>query len=130
MIALLDTNAYTALVRGERGIRLRLGRIERLLMSAIVVGELEYGFRHGNRYAENRATLDEFLAEPYVDFLPITRATTHRYGALSAELRRLGRKIPTNDTWIASHALEHNAELWTRDAHFAEVGGLRTADWK
>lgn len=130
MIAMLDTNAYTALVRGERGLLQRLASAERVLMSSIVVGELEYGFRHGNRYAKNLATLDEFLAEPYVDFLTITRATTHRYGSLSAELRRMGRKIPTNDAWIASHALEHNAELWTRDAHFAEVDGLRISDWK
>ena len=129
MNVLLDTNAYTALLRGERGLRRRLERVERILISAIVVGELEYGFRHGNRYAENRATLDEFLAEPFVDFLTITRDTTVRYGSLSAELRRLGRKIPTNDAWIASHALEHNAELWTRDAHFAKVGGLTTSDW-
>ena len=98
-------------------------------MSAVVVGELEHGFRHGTRSAENRATLDEFLAETWVDFLTITRDTTLRYGSLSAELRRLGRKIPTNDAWIASHALEHNAELWTRDDHFAKVGGLVTSDW-
>lgn len=129
MNALLDTNAYTALARGEQGLVQRLSRVERLLMSAIVVGELEYGFRHGDRYADNRATLDEFLAAPYVEFLAITRDTTQRYGAISAELRRQGRKIPTNDTWIASHALEHNAELWTRDAHFAKVGGLVTAGW-
>ena len=129
MNVLLDTNAYTALMRGERGLLLRLDRVERVLMSAIVVGELEYGFRHGNRYAENRATLDEFLAEPHVEFLPVTRDTTLRYGLLAAELRRQGRKIPANDTWIASHALEHNAELWTRDAHFAKVGGLLASDW-
>ena len=92
-------------------------------------GEVEYGFRHGSRYAENRATLDEFLAEPHVEFLPITRDTTLRYGLLAAELRRQGRKIPANDTWIASHALEHIAELWTRDAHFAKVGGLLASDW-
>lgn len=129
MSVLLDTNAYTALASGAPALLRHLGRTERILMSAVVVGELEYGFRHGRRYAANRATLDEFLGDPSVEFLTITRETTRRYGTLLAELRRLGRKIPTNDAWIASHALEHAAELWTRDAHFKDIGGLATFDW-
>lgn len=129
MIVLFDTNAYTAFARGDAALLSRLERIERLLMSAVVVGELEYGFRSGSRYSTNRALLDEFLSEPYVEFLPVTRDTTLRYGQVCAELHRRGRKIPTNDAWIASHALEHGAEVWTRDAHFAGVGGLATSDW-
>ncbi|MCI0749669.1 MAG: type II toxin-antitoxin system VapC family toxin [Nevskiales bacterium] len=129
MNVLLDTNAYTALVRGERGLLRRLTHASRILMSAVVVGELEYGFRHGDRYAENRTVLDEFLAEPSVEFVIITRDTTLRYGLLMAELHRQGQKIPTNDAWIAGHALEHNAELWTRDTHFARVRGLVTSAW-
>jgi tRNA(fMet)-specific endonuclease VapC len=130
VIVLFDTNAYTAFARGEAALLARLDRVQRLLMSAVVVGELEYGFRNGSRYSANRASLDEFLAEPHVEFLPVTRDTTGRYGQICAELHRQGRKIPTNDAWIASHALEHGAELWTRDAHFASVGGLVVSDWK
>ena len=129
MNVLLDTNAYTALATGERGLLRRLAGVDRVLMSAIVVGELEYGFRYGDRYARNRTTLDEFLADPSVEFLTITRDTTLRYGLLTAELRRQGETIPANDAWIASHALEHNAELWTRDAHFSRVSGLVTSAW-
>ncbi len=129
MIVLFDTNAYTAFARGEAALLAGLERVERLLMSSVVVGELEYGFRNGSRYSANRAALEEFLAEPYVEFLPITRDTTVRYGQVCAELHRHGRKIPTNDAWIASHALEHGAELWTRDAHFAGVGGLVIGAW-
>lgn len=129
MMVLLDTNAYTALARGDQKLLRRLIRAERLLLSPIVIGELEYGFRHGDRYVQNRATLDEFMAEPYVEFLPITRDTTRRYGMICAELRRAGRKIPANDAWIASQALEHNAELITADAHFAHVTGLVATAW-
>lgn len=39
MNVLLDTNAYTALARGEQGLLRRLAPVERLLMSAIVVGD-------------------------------------------------------------------------------------------
>lgn len=129
MKVLLDTNAYTALARGEPELVRRLSRARQVLMSAVVVGELEYGFRHGDRYAQNRANLDAFLAEAYVEFLTVTRDTTQRYGLICAELRRQGRKIPTNDAWIASHALEHNAELLTADAHFSKVAGLMRSSW-
>lgn len=129
MNVLFDTNAYTALLRGEPELVQHLDRVGRILMSSTVVGELEYGFRHGNRYDQNRALLDDFLSEPSVEFITITRDTTVRYGILAADLQRKGRKIPTNDAWIASHALEHNAELWTCDRHFDEVDGLLLHRW-
>lgn len=129
MIALLDTNAYTALVRGDVALLEGLNLAERILMSSIVVGELEYGFRFGNRYQSNREILDEFLAESFVDFLTLTRDTTLAYGAISSELRKSGKKIPTNDAWIAAHCKEQGAELWTRDKHFGSVPGLVVRGW-
>ena len=90
MNVLLDTNAYMALMRGERGLLQRLDRVERVLMSAIVVGELEYGFRRGRRYAENRATLDEFLVEPHASASPSSRCSP---GAIFV-LRQLSAPAP------------------------------------
>lgn len=129
MIALLDTNAYTALARGDETLVSRLGQASRLLLSSIVVGELEYGFHNGDRYRENRSLLDEFLAESYVDFLIVTRDTSILYGQISADLRQAGRKIPGNDAWIAAHAREHGATVWTRDRHFSEVAGISVREW-
>ena len=129
MIALLDTNAYTALVGGDSAIVDRLSQASGLLMSSIVVGELEYGFHYGDRYEENRALLDAFLTEAYVEFLIVTRDTAVLYGRISAELRRAGRKIPSNDAWIAAHAREHGATVWTRDRHFHDVPGLSVREW-
>lgn len=129
MIALLDTNAYTALARGDEALLDRLSQATRVLMSSIVVGELEYGFQHGNQYEGNRRLLDEFLAESYVDFLILSRDTTVLYGRISAELRQAGRKIPSNDAWIAAHAREHGATVWTRDRHFQEVAGISIREW-
>lgn len=129
MIALLDTNAYTALARGDETLVDRLSQASRVLLSAIVVGELEYGFQYGSRYQENRRLLEEFLAESYVDFLIVSRDTTVLYGQISAELRRGGRKIPSNDAWIAAQAREHGATVWTRDQHFREVAGISVREW-
>lgn len=129
MNLLLDTNAYTALASGDRKILKRLSATPRLLMSVVVVGELEYGFRYGSRYEENRRSLEAFLNEPYVEYLTLSRETTLRYGALCAELRRAGRTIPSNDAWIAAQALEHGAELLTRDSHFGNVAGILVSTW-
>jgi predicted nucleic acid-binding protein len=40
-------------------------------------------------------------------------------------LRQQGAAIPSNDLWIAASCLEHGALLFSLDAHFERVPGLR-----
>lgn len=129
MIALLDTNAYTAIMRGDGALLDALQPARAVLMSSIVVGELEYGFRHGNRYAANRQQLDLFLSQSFVEFVTLTRDTTRHYGEIMSALRATGTKVPTNDAWIASHCLEHQARLWTHDQHFDRIEGIDVQRW-
>ena len=124
MKALIDTNAYTALMRGSAAVAKALRQAERVYLSAIVVGELLYGFRSGRRYTENRSQLEAFLANRFVEFLPVTLTTADRFGLISAALKRKGTPIPSNDVWIAAHALETGADLMSFDDHFARVDGL------
>ena len=128
MKLLLDTNAYAALFRGHPGVAARVRRAEQVLVSAIVAGELLFGFRNGSRYAVNAARLDDFLASPYVELLPVTFVTADRFGRIAAALRRKGRPLPTNDIWIAAHAMESGADLLSFDSHFGEVDGLAWID--
>src|ERR1700687_4877728 len=111
MNVLLDTNAYTALFRGHEGLARRVRRAGQVLISAIVAGELLFGFRNGSRYQANREELEDFIASPYVAFLPVTLVTSDRFGRIAAALRRKGRPLPTNDIWIAAHAMESGADL-------------------
>lgn len=97
---------------------------EELLMSAVVVGELLYGFRNGSRFEQNLKKLELFLAQPTVRLLPVTWATADRFGQISTVLRRKGRPIPTNDIWIAAHSMETGADLVSSDLHFENVEGL------
>lgn len=39
-------------------------------------------------------------------------------------LRAKGRPIPTNDVWIAAHAMETGADLVSADGHFEHVDGI------
>jgi tRNA(fMet)-specific endonuclease VapC len=124
MKLLLDTNAYVDLMQGRPAVTQLVRRSERIYLSAVVAGELMFGFRNGNRFETNIRTLGEFLESPYVEFLPVTFTTADRFGRIAAELRRKGKPIPTNDIWIAAHALESGAELVSSDAHFGAIGGL------
>lgn len=120
----LDTNAYSALRRGHPAVTRHVRESEEVLVSAIVAGELLFGFRNGSRYAENLRALEEFLADSAVRLLPVTWHTADFFSLISAALRKLGRPIPTNDIWIAAHALEAGAALISADGHFEAVKGL------
>ena len=124
MKLLLDTNAYVALMRAHPGIAARVRRAERIYLSAIVAGELIFGFRNGTHYERNLGELDDFLSNPFVEFLPVSYITADRFGRISALLRRKGTPMPTNDIWIAAHALESGAELLSFDRHFENIDGL------
>jgi len=121
---LIDTSAYSKLGRGHTGIAFRVRRAEAVLISSVVAGELLGGFRRGTRFEDNFAELERLLAQPRVEVLPVTWTTADRYGRIYASLRRKGTPIPTNDMWIAAHAMEHGAELLSPDPHFQHVEGL------
>lgn len=124
MKLLLDTNAYSAFMRGREEIVAQVRRSEAVVMSSVVIGELFFGFRHGTRMNENMALFDDFLAQPLVEWLPVTLTTADRYARIAAALRRKGQPIPSNDLWIAAHTLESGADLITYDQHFDAIDGL------
>jgi tRNA(fMet)-specific endonuclease VapC len=121
---LLDTNAYTALFRGHEAVAARVRRATDVLLSSVVAGELLFGFRNGTRFESNRQELEDFLSSPYVTLLNVTMVTADRFGRIAASLRRKGRPLPTNDIWIAAHAMESGADLLSFDQHFEHVKGL------
>jgi tRNA(fMet)-specific endonuclease VapC len=121
---LLDTNAYSALMRGLPSVVNKVRNAEKVLLSTIVIGELLYGFRYGGRFERNLDILQRFLDDPYVESLPATYVTADRFSLLAAALRRKGKPIPTNDIWIAAHTLEAGADLLSYDDHFSHIDGL------
>ena len=124
MKVLLDTDAYSQLKRGNPRVADLVRASEKVLFSAVVAGELLYGFRHGARFEKNLRELREFLDHPYVIFVPVTLVTGDRYSRIAVGLRQKGRPIPTNDIWIAAHAMETGADLLSFDDHFEHIDGL------
>lgn len=124
MKVLLDTNAYSALRRGHERVAEQVRSSEEVLLSSVVIGELLFGFRNGSRYEENAQGLKSFLEDPNVRLLPVSWETADLFGRISADLRKKGRPIPTNDIWIAAHAMEVGAGLLSSDSHFGHIDGL------
>ena len=124
MKLLLDSNAYSHLKRGHPRVAELVRMAEEVLLSAVVIGELFYGFRKGSRTEQNVRELYAFLDSPYVTFVPVSLVTADRYARITTSLRAKGRPIPSNDIWIAAHAMETGADLISSDRHFEEVDGL------
>lgn len=121
---LLDTNAYTRLLRGDEQVLNLLGRADTVFMSVFVLGELYAGFSGGERESINRQHLDDFLSRPTVRILVATQETSDIFGTIKHRLKLAGTPIPINDVWIAAHTTESGSHLVTYDGHFSKVPGL------
>jgi predicted nucleic acid-binding protein len=122
-----DTSAYSAFKRGhEEAVELTRAA-GRILLPAVVIGELLAGFALGSRAAHNRAELEAFCSSPRVQVMALNRATAERYAVIYAYLRSAGKPVPTNDLWIAASAMEHGAVVATADRHFQAMPQIMTA---
>jgi tRNA(fMet)-specific endonuclease VapC len=124
---LLDTNIIVALFKDDPAIHERLAQRPRVLVSAVVLGELYYGAQKSARLDKNLRKINKFLARAAV--LESDAATAYEYGLIRNELRIKGRPIPENDVWIAAVARQHNLTVVSRDRHFSEVERLKWEQW-
>ena len=120
-----DSNVLIDLFNGIRDAAPQLARADRIHVSPVVLGEIRAGLGESRKDRAAAAVLDDFLALPYVQVVPVSETAADYYAGLFRFLRRAGRKIPDNDLWIAAQALELGALLLSRDAHFAAIPNLR-----
>ena len=97
-------------------------------MCPIVIGELLFGFKNGQRETANHEQLTRFLQIPSVECPSVTKRTAEFFAMIMMQLRKAGTPIPTHDIWIAASAMEHGARLVTRDQHFKKEGHPRLGD--
>lgn len=123
---LLDTNAYRRLYDADSGLLEKVEKSQKILMSPIVLGELFFGFRKGNREQQNVRWLEKFSGSNSIEVIEIGEETAKTYALIKVGLEKKGKPIPTNDIWIAAQAMENGAVLVTfDDKHFREIAGLR-----
>jgi tRNA(fMet)-specific endonuclease VapC len=118
---LLDTSAYSALMRGDARVVEALREADEVCVTPVILGELRAGFLAGSRRKANETILREFLDSPRVRVIPMDEGTSERYAVILCALRRAGTPIPTNDLWISASAMQHGLKVLTTDAHFQKV---------
>ncbi|MDQ6911788.1 MAG: PIN domain-containing protein [Verrucomicrobiota bacterium] len=124
---ILDTNALSAWLDGDRALERHLASADRISLSPIALGEFRFGVlssRHRGKYEERLRLVEEEFPP-----LSINGATAVRYAALRRELASKGRPIPWHDLWIAAQALQHRLPVLSRDEHFDVVPSLRRVSW-
>jgi len=132
----LDTDTVSLLLRGHAGVAARVADKppDQLALTIVTVEELLSGWHARIRRAKtDEATERAYLAlQPSVEFtsrvnlLPFDKPAITRFN----QLRRVHRRIGTNDLRIAAITLENNAALVTRNAaDFSPINGLRTENW-
>jgi tRNA(fMet)-specific endonuclease VapC len=122
---LLDTNAYSAFMYGNKKVFGYIIESEVTYMSTIVIGELFAGFHGGGKLVQNREELKSFLSKEGVELIAVSIETAEIFGEIKARLSKQGKMLPINDIWIAAHAIETGSKLITFDEHFKSISGLR-----
>lgn len=127
---LLDTNLLIGLSKERSGLVERLARhpASAILISSVVVAEIEYGIAKSARQENNRRVFDLLLGGFLV--VPFDTAAARRYGPIRAHLERQGRIIGPHDLLIAAHALALDAVVVTDNVgEFSRVEGLLVENW-
>jgi predicted nucleic acid-binding protein len=118
---LLDTSAYSKLMRGCKEVADLLDGADEVYLPAVVIGELLAGFKKGNSEQRNKDILNRFQEVSRVFTLPLDEDTAERYAVILDFLRVQGSPVPTNDLWIAAAAMQHGLAILSADRHFLKI---------
>ena len=132
MIYVLDTNAVSALMKGNTAVVERLATTEPadVAIPQPVLAEIAFGIERlpsSRRRHALQARFDLICSElPRVEW---TDAVSHSYGRIKAILERRGTRIEDFDAAIAAHAVAIGATLVTANLdHMTRVPGLQIED--
>lgn len=120
----IDTNVYTAFMRGDKQVKDVLDFTENIYLPVAVLGELYYGFHKGGLLHKNESLLKRFLAKEKVGILETSQDVAEEYGKLKDAQRRSGVTLASNDLWIAAACIQNNLPLYTFDTDFDTVQAL------
>lgn len=127
---LLDTNIFIAALKGAATVRARLAEVsaEALLLSPVVLGELELGVAKSAARERNAARLAAIASE--LEVPAIDSGVAQHYADIRAHLEGRGTPIGSNDYWIAAQARALGAVVVTdNEAEFSRVPGLVVENW-
>ena len=133
MIYVLDTNAVSALMKGNETIVERLASHSPadVAIPQPVIAEIAYGIQRlprSRRRSVLQARFDLICSE--LSRAEWTEAVSQAFGRIKAVLERRGSRIEDFDAAIAAHAIANGATLVTANArHMNRVPGLVIENW-
>jgi len=113
---ILDTNALSAWADKKLSNHNILWEAENLVIPSIVLGEFLFGILQSREREEYEDFLDKI--SPIVTYVDITPKTARIYSKIRQELKKIGKPIPANDTWIAAITRQLDLPVLTNDRHF------------
>lgn len=124
---LLDSNIIIDLFANDTLIVNELQKLEKVLIPAIVLGELYYGVYNSGNIEKNSKEIERLYGN--VEILNVDAITAQFYGKVKLELKKKGKPILENDIWIAALAIQYNVALVSRDKHFENIDNLKLIKW-
>lgn len=129
----LDTNAVSALMRGDPRVIARMQRVPRasVVIPQPVIAELAYGIARLPRSRRRRLLQERLdLIRSEIGSAEWTDAVSHAFGEIKADLERNGERIEDFDAAIAAHAVATAAALVSANAnHMRRIHDLDVEDW-
>ncbi len=129
----LDSDFMISLLRGNEDAKAKVKKLEEasknIVSTAINALELYIGIVaidgiSGKRIENTRTFISNLT------ILPLDASSAERAAYILNTLKKLGKPIGLKDSLIAGIALEHKADLLTRNVkHFERVSGLKIETW-
>jgi tRNA(fMet)-specific endonuclease VapC len=130
---LLDTNAVSALMKGDANVIEHLKRVTpgEVAIPQPVVAEIAYGVARLAKSKRRDALGFRFeLIKSELGRAPWSDDVSDAFGAIKAELERKGERIEDFDAAVAAHAVALGSVLVTANVkHMIRVQGLEIEDW-
>ena len=125
---IIDTNALSALSKGDPKLEEVLSSISQPFLPVVVLGEYRFGLMRSRHKKQIEQWLDEWVEQHFL-VLEVDSDTARFYAKVREQLRTIGKPIPANDLWIAALALQHEQPIISRDIHFDSVEGITRVAW-
>jgi tRNA(fMet)-specific endonuclease VapC len=128
---LLDTNICIYIINNNpKAVVDKIKKLKpnQVKLSAISVGELEYGVSKSRFREKNRNALIDFASA--FDILPFGDNDAEVFGLLRADLEKRGQLIGPYDMQIAAQAITNNLILVTNNTgEFSRIKEIKIENW-
>ena len=119
----VDSNVLIDLMKGDVDTTTKFQSFVHIFITPVILSELYFGAYRSANPSKNVAKIKAAIQQ--CSILSINEATAENFVTIKLELQAKGKPIPENDIWIAAAVRQHQLGIYTKDAHFRYIDGLR-----